>query len=78
LSTHYFLLISEKTTLLVDAGWPGTIGKFLHLLRSTDIRPETITPRPNSRPVPTLTPQSQLLSRSNPDPAIPTPVPFQP
>jgi endoribonuclease LACTB2 len=43
LSTHYFLLITEKTTLLVDAGWPGTVGKFLHLLRSKDIRPETIT-----------------------------------
>lgn len=43
LSTHYFLLIAEEITLLVDAGWPGTLGKFLHLLRSTDIEPKTIT-----------------------------------
>jgi ribonuclease/clavin/mitogillin len=42
-STHYYLLITEKATLLVDAGWPGTLGKFLHLLRSTGIAPETIT-----------------------------------
>lgn len=43
LSTHYYLLITDKATLLVDAGWPGTLGKFLHLLRSRDIRPENIT-----------------------------------
>jgi glyoxylase-like metal-dependent hydrolase (beta-lactamase superfamily II) len=43
MSTHYYLLITDKATVLVDAGWPGTLGKFLHLLRSTDIRPETIT-----------------------------------
>jgi len=43
LSTHCYLLITARTSLLVDAGWPGTLGKFLHLLRSTDIRPETIT-----------------------------------
>src|SRR5580658_5357436 len=43
LSTHYFLLITVKATILVDAGWPGTLGKFLHILRSTDIEPSTIT-----------------------------------
>ncbi len=42
LSTNYFLLITEKATLLVDAGWPGTLGKFLHLLRSKDIVPNNI------------------------------------
>jgi endoribonuclease LACTB2 len=43
MSTHYYLLITDKASLLVDAGWPGTLGKFLHLLRTTDIRPDTIT-----------------------------------
>src|SRR5579863_3124467 len=43
MSTHYYLLMTDKATLLVDAGWPGTLGKFLHLLRTTGIRPETIT-----------------------------------
>ena len=43
LSTHYYLLVTEKTTLLVDAGWPGTLGKFLHLLRARDIDPLSIT-----------------------------------
>jgi endoribonuclease LACTB2 len=43
MSTHYYLLITDKATLLVDAGWPGTLGKFLHLLRTTGIRPDTIT-----------------------------------
>jgi endoribonuclease LACTB2 len=43
MSTHYYLLFTEKATLLVDAGWPGTLGKFLHLLRTTGIRPDTIT-----------------------------------
>jgi glyoxylase-like metal-dependent hydrolase (beta-lactamase superfamily II) len=43
MSTHYYLLFTDKATLLIDAGWPGTLGKFLHLLRSTNIRPETIT-----------------------------------
>ena len=44
LSTHYFLPITEKATLLVDAGWPGTLGKFLHLLRSRDIEPKAHYP----------------------------------
>jgi glyoxylase-like metal-dependent hydrolase (beta-lactamase superfamily II) len=43
MSTHYYLLITDKTTLLVDAGWPGTLGKFLHLLRRTGIGPQNIT-----------------------------------
>jgi ribonuclease/clavin/mitogillin len=43
LSTHYYLLITDKASLLVDAGWPGTLGKFLHLLRITGISPESIT-----------------------------------
>ncbi|HET6253082.1 MAG TPA: MBL fold metallo-hydrolase [Puia sp.] len=43
LSTHYYLLITDKATLLADAGWPGTIGKFLHLLRNIDISLESIT-----------------------------------
>jgi endoribonuclease LACTB2 len=43
MSTHYYLLITDKASLLVDAGWPGTLGKFLHLLRTTGIRPDTIT-----------------------------------
>lgn len=43
LSTHYYLLITEKATLLVDAGWPGTLGKFHHLLRNTGIDAKTIT-----------------------------------
>ncbi len=43
MSTHYYLLITDKASLLVDAGWPGTLGKFLHLLRTTGIRSDTIT-----------------------------------
>jgi ribonuclease/clavin/mitogillin len=43
MSTHYYLLITDKASLLVDAGWPGTLGKFLHLLRTTGIRPDGIT-----------------------------------
>ena len=42
LSTNYYLLGSGKARLLVDAGWPGTLGKFLHLLRTKNVRPEEI------------------------------------
>jgi endoribonuclease LACTB2 len=33
-STNYYLLDNNKTTLLVDAGWPGTLSKFVHVLRN--------------------------------------------
>src|SRR5579859_3079784 len=37
LSTNYYLLDSGVATLLVDAGWPGTIGKFRHVLRTKGV-----------------------------------------
>jgi endoribonuclease LACTB2 len=42
LSTNYYLLDSGKATLLVDAGWPGTIGKFRHVLSSRGVDIGTI------------------------------------
>jgi ribonuclease/clavin/mitogillin len=33
-STNYFLLTGGPANILVDAGWPGTIGRFRHVLRS--------------------------------------------
>jgi ribonuclease/clavin/mitogillin len=41
-STNYYLLDNDKVKLLVDAGWPGTLPKFLHVLGSKDIGIEDI------------------------------------
>jgi ribonuclease/clavin/mitogillin len=43
LSTNYYLLGAGNSRLLVDAGWPGTLGKFLHILRARNVRPEEIS-----------------------------------
>ena len=36
-ATNYYLLNSGKATLLVDAGWPGTLPEFEHVLRRKGI-----------------------------------------
>jgi len=36
-STNYFILDNGKAKLLVDAGWPGTLGEFKHALKRMDI-----------------------------------------
>lgn len=36
-STNYFILDNGKTKLLIDAGWPGTIGELKHALKQKDI-----------------------------------------
>jgi ribonuclease/clavin/mitogillin len=37
LSTNYYLLEIGGSRLLVDAGWPGTLGKWQHVLRSKGV-----------------------------------------
>ncbi|GGB22347.1 MBL fold metallo-hydrolase [Puia dinghuensis] len=37
LSTNYYLLDNGKHRLLVDAGWPGTLGRWQHVLRSRGV-----------------------------------------
>jgi glyoxylase-like metal-dependent hydrolase (beta-lactamase superfamily II) len=41
-STNYYLLPGGNFSLLVDAGWPGTFGKFLHVLRTKGLSLEAI------------------------------------
>jgi len=36
-STNYYVLDNGKTKLLVDAGWPGTLGEFRYTLRKKGI-----------------------------------------
>ena len=36
-STHYYVLISTNTRLLIDIGWPGTRPKLVANLRRKDI-----------------------------------------
>jgi ribonuclease/clavin/mitogillin len=42
-STNYYLLDNGKIKLLIDAGWPGTLPKFIHILRMKDLRIEDIS-----------------------------------
>ena len=42
-STNYYLLDNGKVRLLIDAGWPGTLPKFTHILRMRDLRIEDIS-----------------------------------
>lgn len=41
-STNYFIIETTKSKLLLDAGWPGTLPKFLHVLKQKDIAIESI------------------------------------
>ena len=41
-STNYYLLNIEKGFLLVDNGWPGTLPKFLSVLKRKDVSPDEI------------------------------------
>jgi glyoxylase-like metal-dependent hydrolase (beta-lactamase superfamily II) len=36
-STNYYLLINDRTGLLVDVGWPGTLPKLQHILSRRDL-----------------------------------------
>lgn len=36
-STNYFILDNGKVKLLIDAGWPGTLGEFKHALQRKGI-----------------------------------------
>ncbi len=41
-STNYYILDNGKVKLLVDAGWPGTLGEFKHVLQKMDVKTESI------------------------------------
>lgn len=41
-STNYFLLDIQGGKLLVDNGWPGTLPKFLSVLKRKDVSPDEI------------------------------------
>ena len=41
-STNYFLLEIKNGKLLVDNGWPGTLPKFLSVLKRKDVSPDEI------------------------------------
>lgn len=41
-STNYYLIGPEKSRLMVDTGWPGTLPKFRALLKRMDIAFESI------------------------------------
>jgi endoribonuclease LACTB2 len=41
-STNYYLLDIEGGKLLVDCGWPGTLPKFLSVLKRKDVSPNKI------------------------------------
>jgi endoribonuclease LACTB2 len=41
-STNYYLLEIKDGMLLVDCGWPGTLPKFLSVLRRKDVSPDEI------------------------------------
>jgi len=41
-STNYYLLELNHGMLLVDSGWPGTLPKFLSVLKRKDLSPEQI------------------------------------
>lgn len=41
-STNYYLLDINTGKLLVDCGWPGTLPKFLSVLKRKDVSPDEI------------------------------------
>ena len=41
-STNYYLLETKDGKLLVDCGWPGTLLKFLAILKRKDVSPQEI------------------------------------
>jgi len=41
-STNYYLLDTKGGKLLVDNGWPGTLPKFLSILKRKDVSPDEI------------------------------------
>jgi glyoxylase-like metal-dependent hydrolase (beta-lactamase superfamily II) len=41
-STNYYLLEIKNGKLLVDCGWPGTLPKFLAVLKRKDVSPDEI------------------------------------
>ena len=41
-STNYYLLDIKNGKLLVDCGWPGTLPKFLAVLKRKDVTPDEI------------------------------------
>ena len=41
-STNYYLLEIKGGKLLIDNGWPGTLPKFLSVLKRKDVSPEEI------------------------------------
>jgi endoribonuclease LACTB2 len=41
-STNYYLLDIKNGKLLVDCGWPGTLPKFLAVLKRKDVSPDEI------------------------------------
>ena len=41
-STNYYLLQIKNGKLLVDCGWPGTLPKFLAVLKRKDVPPDEI------------------------------------
>ncbi len=41
-STNYYLLNIKDGKLLVDCGWPGTLPKFLAVLKRKDVSPDEI------------------------------------
>jgi glyoxylase-like metal-dependent hydrolase (beta-lactamase superfamily II) len=41
-STNYYLLDIKNGKLLVDCGWPGTLPKFIAVLKRKDVAPEEI------------------------------------
>jgi glyoxylase-like metal-dependent hydrolase (beta-lactamase superfamily II) len=41
-STNYYLLETKNGKLLIDCGWPGTLPKFLAVLKRKDVSPAEI------------------------------------
>jgi glyoxylase-like metal-dependent hydrolase (beta-lactamase superfamily II) len=41
-STNYYVLELNKGNLLVDCGWPGTLPRFLAVLKRKDVSPDEI------------------------------------
>jgi endoribonuclease LACTB2 len=42
-STNYYLLEVKAGKLLIDCGWPGTLSKFLSVLKRKNVSPNEIT-----------------------------------